>query len=47
MVEPVVVEHNLQVDLVLVEEKMDLHSKVEPVPQVAVVDTLVVEEVNM
>ena len=47
VVEPVVVEHNLQVDLVLVEDNLDLHSKVEQVLPVAVVDTTVVEVVNM
>ena len=47
VVVPVVVEHNLVEEMVLVEDKMDLHFKVEQVPQVAVVDTSVVEEVNM
>ena len=47
VVVPVVVEHNLVEDLDLVEEIMDLHFKVDKVPQVEVVDTSVVEEVNM
>jgi hypothetical protein len=47
VVVPVVVEHNLVEDLGLVEDNQDLHFKVEQVPQVAVVDTSVVEEASM
>jgi hypothetical protein len=47
VVVPVVVEHNLVEDLDLVEDNQDLHFKVEQVPQVAVVDTSVVEEDSM
>ena len=44
---PVVVEHNLVEDQDLVVDNQGLHFKVDKVPQVAVVDTSVVEEASM